>query len=576
MPFYSVSGLTPGNPTDLNQFVDAFNGRNDIGPLTLFAKISPPTTAPTVTIGSGSGNLTGNYQYCVAFLTGYWQGPVGLGIPHIQGNTGGGPASNTVSPNGQPVQLSNIPIGPTGTIARAIYRTKANGNTFYFLTQINDNTTTSFVDNIPDSQLGAQMPTVNTTGSKFVGDGSGLYNLPLPTIVGGTGISASTSGNTETISLLPASTSSLGGVQVSASPSSGNPIAVTTNDPIYSALSNGTYIKSGTGINVSSSSGSVTVSNTGVTGLSAGTGINVSGSTGNVTITNTGVTGLTAGTGISLSGSTGNITITNNGVTSVNGQTGSVTNVAQTNTSNTFTSGQTIQMNNPWLQLNDTSSGGSNWRVYGASSTGLQFQWYSGSSWTPYITISPSGNVSFSGQISSQGSPVVTQSSSTYQAVYNGTYITAGTGLTSTSGTNSQTLALNPAGATLGGVTLPTSAGYPSNPVAVYRAVSVKDMTLTSTSATTVLSYTPAATGQFKISGYIRVVNAPTSISVSLSFTSPSGLQSLNIVPTFTLATGDYPLPATLFEAKNGGNITLSVTSGTANNVIVSAVLEGV
>ena len=47
-----------------------------------------------------------------------------------------------------------------------------------------------------------------------------------------------------------------------------------------------------------------------VNSVAAGTGIGVSSSTGNVTISNTGVTNLNAGSGISLSGSTGTVTIT--------------------------------------------------------------------------------------------------------------------------------------------------------------------------------------------------------------------------------------------------------------------------
>jgi len=50
-----------------------------------------------------------------------------------------------------------------------------------------------------------------------------------------------------------------------------------------------------------------------------------------------GVTGIYAGTGISVSGNTGNVTITNVGVLSINGITGIITNVATTNTSQTFT-----------------------------------------------------------------------------------------------------------------------------------------------------------------------------------------------------------------------------------------------
>lgn len=56
----------------------------------------------------------------------------------------------------------------------------------------------------------------------------------------------------------------------------------------------------------------------------SGAGISVSPTTGSVVVSNTGVTSLTAGTGISLSGSTGSVTVTNAGVTSLGGTTGSI------------------------------------------------------------------------------------------------------------------------------------------------------------------------------------------------------------------------------------------------------------
>lgn len=48
-----------------------------------------------------------------------------------------------------------------------------------------------------------------------------------------------------------------------------------------------------------------------VNSVAAGTGIGVSSSTGNVTISNTGVTNINAGSGISVSAGTGSVTITN-------------------------------------------------------------------------------------------------------------------------------------------------------------------------------------------------------------------------------------------------------------------------
>lgn len=218
MPVYSVSGGTTGYPSDLDQFTDTFNGANDTD-ITLLAQISPPV-APTVAVNTTAGNLTGNYQYAIAFVTGYWQGPVGSGTFHAKGNTGGGAASTTVSPNAQQVNLSNIPIGPTGVYERIIYRTDANGANFYYLTTLADNTTTTYTDDTADSGLGAAMPTTNTTGGKFSGDGSGLTDIPAANLTGGP-IPASV--------LPPANTTTLGTVETAQDPASGAPIAVITN-----------------------------------------------------------------------------------------------------------------------------------------------------------------------------------------------------------------------------------------------------------------------------------------------------------------------------------------------------------
>jgi hypothetical protein len=83
----------------------------------------------------------------------------------------------------------------------------------------------------------------------------------------------------------------------------------------------------GTGITVSeATSGAITVTNTGVTALSAGTGISVSGSTGSVTVTNTApdqTVSLTGAGTTTVTGTYPNFTITSN-----DQYTGTVTNVS--------------------------------------------------------------------------------------------------------------------------------------------------------------------------------------------------------------------------------------------------------
>ena len=70
-----------------------------------------------------------------------------------------------------------------------------------------------------------------------------------------------------------------------------------------------TGVTAGTGMSGGGTSGTVTLTNAGVTSNVAGTGIGVSGATGAVTITNSGVTSIVAGTNVTISGATGAVTI---------------------------------------------------------------------------------------------------------------------------------------------------------------------------------------------------------------------------------------------------------------------------
>ena len=63
-----------------------------------------------------------------------------------------------INATNQKVTLSSIPISSDSQVdQRKIYRTTSGGATFYWLATINDNTTTTFVDNIPDSGLGLEL-----------------------------------------------------------------------------------------------------------------------------------------------------------------------------------------------------------------------------------------------------------------------------------------------------------------------------------------------------------------------------------------------------------------------------------
>jgi len=115
-------------------------------------QVSNPSGAPTATDNGDSGSLSaGDYQWKVTFVAAW-------------GETEGSPASGIVTVDADSaVDLTDIPTGPAGTENRNIYRTEADGDTYYLVDTIEDNTTTSFTDDLADSGLGSEIPYENTT-----------------------------------------------------------------------------------------------------------------------------------------------------------------------------------------------------------------------------------------------------------------------------------------------------------------------------------------------------------------------------------------------------------------------------
>jgi len=67
------------------------------------------------------------------------------------------------------MDLVSIPIGPTGTLARRLYRTTGNGTQLRFLAEIGDNVTTRYRDAIADANLSTTLaPLVNKAGAAAV------------------------------------------------------------------------------------------------------------------------------------------------------------------------------------------------------------------------------------------------------------------------------------------------------------------------------------------------------------------------------------------------------------------------
>lgn len=119
-------------------------GRSDGTTFTTNVPAAP--ASPTAAyIGADDPNgLSGTYVYYMTFVTSI-------------GETNPGPASVEVSPNGQDVSLDSIPISSDPTvIGRSIYRVGGVLGQAYLVATINDNTTTTFTDNVSDTAVAAE------------------------------------------------------------------------------------------------------------------------------------------------------------------------------------------------------------------------------------------------------------------------------------------------------------------------------------------------------------------------------------------------------------------------------------
>ncbi len=106
-----------------------------------------PTSMPVPSTGAG-GVLSGAYQYKV----------LNRNTALVAGNPG--TATSTFTVASTTISLTCLPIAPQswGVNSRRLYRTVTSGSTFFLVDTINDNTTITYIDNIPDASLGAEAP----------------------------------------------------------------------------------------------------------------------------------------------------------------------------------------------------------------------------------------------------------------------------------------------------------------------------------------------------------------------------------------------------------------------------------
>lgn len=130
--------------------------------------------AVTAVVGAAGNVNIGAHKWAITFT-----------INGVETNLGTLSSTLTLAAASQ-VQLSNIPVGVTGTTARHIYRTAADQDgPFKLMHTISDNTTTSYLDNVADGSLTTTAPAqgVVDTGShqwavSFVNGGESSLSDP--------------------------------------------------------------------------------------------------------------------------------------------------------------------------------------------------------------------------------------------------------------------------------------------------------------------------------------------------------------------------------------------------------------
>ena len=111
--------------------------------------VPAPQSAPSLAEGV-AGALTGTYKYVVTFVD-------------DQGFEGNPSPFSSISVTEKKISLTGIPVGGTGISKRRIYRTISEGEDFLYLTELSDNSTTTYTDNAEDFTLGNPVQYDNDT-----------------------------------------------------------------------------------------------------------------------------------------------------------------------------------------------------------------------------------------------------------------------------------------------------------------------------------------------------------------------------------------------------------------------------
>jgi hypothetical protein len=165
----SLYDLTVGNlpqVSDVNQLVDMFSGKHDVGPITFAPALSAPsTTGYSLALQAGTSLGIGAYNYQFSLISGYYKTD---GTLQKTGETT--PSSSIALTTTTGNQVIKVTLPTTGfsasAVAIGIYRTAVGGSTYGLIAIVKIGNAT-YTDTTADGSRGVAPLTVNTTGTSL-------------------------------------------------------------------------------------------------------------------------------------------------------------------------------------------------------------------------------------------------------------------------------------------------------------------------------------------------------------------------------------------------------------------------
>lgn len=166
MALYDINSGNAAVASDVEQLVNIFNGKHDIGNISLAPQLSAPSSGSfTLATQSGSSLGIGTYNYQFTYVTGQYKSD---GVTLVQtGETTVSAAKSITTTSGNTNILITLPTSslPTSLIAINIYRTSVGGSDYKLIATVKAGSV-NYTDSTSDSSRSATTPpSTNSTGT---------------------------------------------------------------------------------------------------------------------------------------------------------------------------------------------------------------------------------------------------------------------------------------------------------------------------------------------------------------------------------------------------------------------------